>query len=97
MQASPRKVTIAAYASRYLDVPALKARLNKLEHAERVSAATCANGGDFQERADMVCDAFGAGDQWGGGATILGSPQKYGTEIREPAILEAVRANLVRS
>jgi hypothetical protein len=97
IQASPRKVTIAAYSAKYLDVAALKARLNKLEHAERVSAATCANGGDFQERADMVRDTFYAGDQWGGGATILGSPQKYGTEISEPAILEAVRASLVRS
>jgi len=61
---SPRKVTIAAYAPKYLNVPALKERLCTLEPG------------------------------WGGGATILGSPQNDGTKLDEAAILEAVRASL---
>lgn len=94
-QANPGKVTIAAYAARYLDVALLKARLNEAELAERVAASTCANGGDFQEHADARLAAFHAGDAWGGGATIVGSPQRGGTKLNESTILEAVRACLL--
>lgn len=61
-QANPGKVTIATYAAKYLDVQALKTRLNALEPG------------------------------WGGGATIIGSPQGVGTKLSDETIVAEARA-----
>ena len=61
-QVNQGKVTIAAYSSRYLDVPALRARLGALEPG------------------------------WGGGTTIIGSPQGAGTKLPDETIIAYVRA-----
>ena len=61
-QVNQGKVTIATYAAKYLDISALKARLNSLEPG------------------------------WGGGATIIGSPQGAGTKLPDETIIAHVRA-----
>jgi len=96
-QANPRKVTIAAYAPKYLDMAVLKAKLNEAEHAwlQRAETLTCEEDSGYYEVACAAMAAFEAGNKWGGGATIVGSPQNGGTKLDEDTILGVVRTCLL--
>lgn len=76
-QATPGKVTIAAYGPRYLDLARLRERLNELERGAQPT----------------LPGAF-VPPSWGGPATLLGSPQVYGTHIPDATIVAEVVASL---